>query len=202
MATYSATLIHGFGFDQKHAALLNMPSGAVSIIATIAVSSGVRRGGYRAIWFISVNLIGVVGAALVSFLPKSNRAGLLVGVYLINAVTPILPIGLQWVAANVAGHTKRSFSLAAMAGAYGVGSIIGPQTFQARDAPDYHPAKIAVIGVLSSAIFCQACLFVYYVLTNRSRDRRYGRPELTTDVDASQWQNLTDKQNNSFRYVY
>jgi hypothetical protein len=35
ITTFSAVLIHSFGYDSKQSALLNMPSGVVSIFATI-----------------------------------------------------------------------------------------------------------------------------------------------------------------------
>ena len=51
---YSATLIRNLGFsDPKMAALINMPCGAVAIIATLVVGYGIRRQSHRWAWIIA-----------------------------------------------------------------------------------------------------------------------------------------------------
>lgn len=72
-----------------------------------------------------------------SFLPFRNRAGLLAGIYIVNAITATFVVKLQWTASNVAGHNKRSASVALIAGSFSFGNIFGPQNFQAKDAPQY-----------------------------------------------------------------
>ena len=81
-----------------------------------------------------------------SFLPTSNKSGILAGIYLVNAVVAPLTIFYAWTAANFAGATKRAFAAALVSGSFSLGNIIGPQTFQARDAPEYRPAKLAGLG--------------------------------------------------------
>lgn len=138
VTTYSATLIRNIGYKPDTAALLNMPSGIVSITATVVVGFGVRYigSGHRWFWLVLCCIPGILGGALMSFLPSSrgnaNKAGLLAGVYLVNSIVATLIILYQWTASNVAGHTKRVFSVALIAGAFSVGNIIGPQTFQAK----------------------------------------------------------------------
>jgi H+/gluconate symporter-like permease len=87
----------------------------------------------------------------------------------VNAVVATLPILYQWTAANCAGHTKRAFASALVAGSFSVRNIIGPQTFQARDAPEYHPAKIAVLATQAAAAVLLFVLFLYYVWDNKRR---------------------------------
>jgi predicted MFS family arabinose efflux permease len=53
VTTYSATLIRSLGFTPKRAALMNMPSGAVSIFFTLLVGFGVRRTSNRWAWIIA-----------------------------------------------------------------------------------------------------------------------------------------------------
>lgn len=138
VTTYSATLIRNIGYAPPTAALLNMPSGLISIAATVGVGVGIRStsAGHRWLWLVLCCVPGVLGGALMSFLPSgdsgANKAGLLAGVYLVNSVVATLIILYQWTASNVAGHTKRVFSVALIAGAFSVGNIIGPQTFRAH----------------------------------------------------------------------
>ncbi|KAJ5101721.1 hypothetical protein NUU61_003943 [Penicillium alfredii] len=201
VTTYSSTLIASFGFTGPISALLNTPSGLVSIFFSLLVGFGIRKSSHRWAWNVLCTIPGIIGGGLMSFLPKSNTAGVLIGIYLVNAIVATLPILYQWTMANCAGHTKRAFASALVAGSFSVGNIIGPQTFQAHDAPEYKPAKIAVLATQAAAAVLSVVLFGYYLLQNRRRDQTRGRVDESM-VDETKWAGLTDKQNPSFRYVY
>lgn len=201
VTTYSSTLIAGFGFSGPISALLNTPSGIVSIFFTLLVGFGIRKTSNRWAWNVLCTIPGIIGGALLSFLPKSNKAGVLIGIYLVNAIVATLPILYQWTMANCAGHTKRAFASALVAGSFSVGNIIGPQTFQSHDAPEYHPAKIAVLATQAAAAVLSVVLFFYYKGQNRHRDQTKGGVDENM-ADETRWAGLTDKQNPSFRYVY
>jgi MFS family permease len=201
VTTYSATLIAGFGFTGPISALLNTPGGIVSIFFTLLVGYGIRKTSNRWAWNVLCTIPGIIGGGLMSFLPKSNTAGVLIGIYLVNAIVATLPILYQWTMANTAGHTKRAFASALVAGSFSVGNIIGPQTFQAKDAPDYRPAKIAVLATQAAAAFLSVVLFAYYFFVNRRRDEHKGHVD-DGMVDETKWAGLTDKENPHFRYAY
>ncbi|MCJ1469832.1 hypothetical protein MMC07_008474 [Pseudocyphellaria aurata] len=205
ITTYSATVIRSFGFSSPISALLNMPSGVVSIAYSLLTGYGVRHTSYRWAWIVLCCASGVIGGGLLSFMPKSNRAGLLAGIYLVNAITATLGVIYQWTSSNVAGQTKRVASMALISGSFGVGNIVGPQTFQAKDAPQYLPAKITVLATQASGALVAAVLFLYYLWANKRRDSAMSSlevAELESDSDPSIWENLTDKENKLFRYVY
>ena len=154
---------------------------------------------------------GIIGGGLMSFLPNGNTAGLLIGIYLVNAIVAPLPIIYHWTAANCAGQTKRAFASATVAGSFSIGNIIGPQTFQARDAPGYHPAKIAVLATQAAAAVVAFVLYLYYVWENKRRNARAGALILEDNehtgseaevTEEEAWGGMTDKQNMRFRYVY
>ena len=176
-----------------------MPSGIISIASALIVGFGVRHTSNRWAWVAGCCVPGIIGGGLMSFAPSTNRAALLAGIYLVNAITATLTVIYQWTAANVAGHTKRVVSVALVAGSFSVGNIIGPQTFQAKDAPQYIPAKITVLATQAAAAFVAVAIFGYYMWENKRRDRRRGGAEV---VDKKLWENLTDKENSAFRYVY
>lgn len=201
MTTYSATLISGFGFSGPISALLNTPAGIVSIFFTLLVGFGIRKTSHRWAWNVLCTIPGIIGGGLLSFLPKNNKAGVLIGIYLVNAIVATLPILYQWTMANTAGHTKRAFASALVAGSFSIGNIIGPQTFQARDAPQYKPAKIAVLATQAAAAVLSVVLFLYYKWENRRRDQTKG-PVDEAMVDETKWAGLTDRENPSFRYAY
>lgn len=209
ITTYSVKLIGQITHDAKkspaensrHAALMNTPSGAVSIFFILFIGYGVRQNSHRWMWILACIIPAIIGGALMSFLPKTNTAGLLAGIYLVNAVVAPLPMQYGWLMANVAGATKRAFSVAILSAAFSIGNIIGPQTFQAKDAPDYRPAKLALVFTQAGSALVTIVLFFYYVWANK---RRASRARMTEDqfLDKEAWKRMTDKENPNFRYEY
>ncbi|KFY36707.1 hypothetical protein V495_07667 [Pseudogymnoascus sp. VKM F-4514 (FW-929)] len=205
ITTYSATLIQSFGFTPQRTALLNMPSGLVSIASSLIVGFGVRKSENRWAWLALCCVPGMIGGGLMSFMPAHNRAALLAGIYLVNGITGTLTVIYQWTMANVAGHTKRSIAAALIAGSFSVGNIIGPQTFQAKDSPGYRPAKIAVMATQAGAAVMAIVLCQYYLWANKRKDKHQAvKDGLASSVGDEKilWENLTDKENPNFRYVY
>ncbi|KAJ7486956.1 major facilitator superfamily domain-containing protein [Mycena latifolia] len=202
---YSTTLIRNFGFSPERSTLLNMPGGAVSLIASIATGYFVQRQGNRTTWIPILALGAALGSGLMSFLPTSKKGGLLLGIYLINIVAPALILLFSLVTANIAGQTKRAAANALVTAAFCIGSIVGPQLFKPKDAPQYIPAKIVV---LVSQLAC-ACLAIvlraYYTWQNKRKDaaeaqeREAGEAK---DIPNIEWLNFTDKENKTFRYKY
>lgn len=86
ITTYSSILIKSFGYTSKQAALLNMPSGIVSIVALMASTYVITKGYQRWFAIICALLVTLLGACLMCFPAKTNHAALLAGVYLVNAV--------------------------------------------------------------------------------------------------------------------
>ncbi len=139
-----------------------------------------------------------------SFATKSKGAEL-AGIYLVNAITATLGVIYQWTASNVAGQTKRVIGVALISGSFSVGNIIGPQTFQAKDAPNYIPAKITVLATQAAAALIAFVLFMYYVWANKQKNVAVLSNEgIPVDGPTEQhlWEDQTDKENKTFRYVY
>ena len=199
VSTYSATLLHQFGYTPKQSALLNSPSGLLNITSAIICGSVARFYGNR--WLITCvgTCFGVTAGALMSFAP--TQGGKLTGIYMVNAMIGVTPIDYQWITSNTAGHTKRAFVTAFMNAAFAIGSIIGPQTFQARDAPKYQPAKISLIATYSSSILLTILVYIFYRFANHQRDKQ--APAGGDDVtEAKAYAGLTDGQNLGFHYSY
>jgi H+/gluconate symporter-like permease len=107
--------------------------------------------------------------------------------------------------ANTAGPTKRIIASALIAGRFSIGNIIGPETFQAQDAPEYWPAKVTILATQAAAALLTVILFFYYFWSNRQKQMKQLRLEpegfVMNGAQAS-WGGLTDKENLAFRYVY
>ncbi|KAF2219333.1 major facilitator superfamily domain-containing protein [Elsinoe ampelina] len=197
--TFSATLLRNVGYNAKQSAVLNAPSGVVSIVAVLLGSFGVRYAKHRWAFIIAAAIPAALSGALMSFV--NTKAGVLAGIWLINTNVAVMPIIYSWVAANMAGHTKRPLAMSTIVGAFSVGNIIGPQTFQARDAPQYLPAKITVLACVCAGGFMAFVLMCYYKWQNSRRDKKHGTGDAMVVGDDEKWANLTDRENKSFRYV-
>ena len=86
ITTFSSILIKDFGYNSNQSALLNMPSGVVSLAATMLTTWAIAKGYPRWLAIDTVLIPTLLGACLMSFLPKSNQAGCLAGIYLVNTV--------------------------------------------------------------------------------------------------------------------
>ena len=136
-----------------------------------------------------------------SFATKSQAAQL-AGIYLVNGITAALIIVYQWTASNVAGHTKRVISVALISASFSVGNIIGPKTFEAKDAPQYIPAKITVLATQSAGAFMAVVLFAYYIWANKRKEALPMHSVVDVHGEEALWEDQTDKENKIFRYVY
>lgn len=92
ITTFSSILIKGFGYNSRESALLNMPSGIVSIVSTMVSTYAIAKGFSRWLAIDLLLLPTLTGSCLMSFLPASNRGGCLAGIYLVNTVSyhPVL----------------------------------------------------------------------------------------------------------------
>ena len=107
VSSYQATIIKGFGYDSKTTSLLQIPSGAVSIVSIIIATYLAGRHNQRGINIITLLIPGILGGCLLAFAPEGNKPAKLIGNYLTNCIGATLPLLYSWVGANYAGHTKK-----------------------------------------------------------------------------------------------
>lgn len=131
----------------------------------------------------------------------TNKAPALVGYYLSGGI-PIgwtIILGLQ--ASNVAGSTKKVTVSVIGTIAYTVGNIISPQTFQAKDAPRYLPAKVSIVilyFLITVDLFIMRWVFVR---RNRLRDEeRIAKGDNWGVEENHEFLDRTDFENREFRY--
>lgn len=86
-----------------------------------------------------------------------------------------------------------------IAASFAIANIIGPQTFQAHDAPQYIPAKITILVV--AALAAVSALALRLLLGGRNQETDSGAvPEQV--IEEIMWADLTDTENKLFRYTY
>ncbi|KAJ8128269.1 hypothetical protein O1611_g5362 [Lasiodiplodia mahajangana] len=208
ITTFSATLIKGFGYDSKSAALLNIPSGAVSIIATLSCTYAILVDFPRWLGIVLLMVPTLIGAGLMSFY-DGTQAGVLAGIYLINFVVAPLALVYALAGVNTQGYTKKVAVNAVVAVGFGIANIIGPQTFLSWEAPGYISAKITIFAVNGAVIVVAIMLRLLYGWRNRQRikERQAELDALSSGrIDVRMLEKLegedTDVRNKAFVYVY
>ncbi|KAG9660190.1 MFS general substrate transporter, partial [Aureobasidium melanogenum] len=199
VSSFQATLIKGFGYNSKETALLQIPGGACSVVSILIATYLAGRFDQRGLNVITLLIPGILGGALMAFLPDDNKAGKLIGDYLTNCIGASLPLLYSWVGANYAGHTKKVTMNAILLISFCLGNIIGPLTFRAADAPNYTPAKITIIVTCAAAVVLTLMLRFYYVWENKRRDRVSEQMGQTHKADI-EFADVTDRKNAEFRY--
>lgn len=87
--------------------------------------------------------------------------------------------------------------------AFSIANIIGPQTFQARDAKSgYFPAKITLVATTSAAIVVAMSLRLLYGYRNRRADQ-LGEPAMShVEASAVRGRISVDFADPGYRYAY
>ncbi|GAP85392.2 putative major facilitator superfamily general substrate [Rosellinia necatrix] len=208
VTSFSATLIAGFGYDSKSAALLNIPSGVVSIIATLGCTYAILIDFPRWLGIVLLMVPTLIGAGLLSFY-KGTKGGVLAGIYLINFVVAPLALVYALAGVNTQGYTKKVTMNGVIAVGFGIANIIGPQTFLSWEAPEYISAKITIFAVNGAVIIVAIVLRLLYGWRNTPRigERRTELHALRSGrIDIRALEKLegeeTDMRNKAFVYVY
>jgi hypothetical protein len=135
---FAPLITKGFGFSDFKALLLQMPIGGVEIIFLVIMSpiaSFVPSA--RVFCMLFTTLVSMMGMLLVWKLDPSNVAGRVAGLSFSAAYVVNIPLSLSLITSNVAGFTKKSVTSASLFVGYCIGNIVGPQFFDASEAPDY-----------------------------------------------------------------
>lgn len=173
-----------------------MISGAVELVGCIAIAYMSRFYKRRVVWGMLAQCITSAGLMMLAF--SKNKTVQFAG-YNMGAIAPVSFICiLSFTNSNVCGTTKSYTSFYMTLVGYCVGNLIGPQTFLAREAPNYTTGKtiVGVCGIL--VLFILAAIWFSYYYENKRRDK-LPPPEKIENIEFA---DLTDKQNPFFRYAY
>ncbi|KIW87188.1 uncharacterized protein Z519_12299 [Cladophialophora bantiana CBS 173.52] len=198
-STYQAIIVAGFGFSSLNSLLLLMPFGF--IIGSIELGApylAYKIPNIRTYLIVLCQCLTVMSSLLLWILPRSQLGGLLVGVYFLGSFAGSYVLSMTLSIANTAGYTKRSFVSAAMFIGYCLGNVMGPILFKSKDAPRYVPAWVVVV-VTSSLTACLTMVYRFLCIWENRRRDRTGSLE---GFEHAYEDDLTDKKNPQFRYVY
>jgi len=136
---------------------------------------------------------------LITCLDNNHNIGRLIGYYLTQASpTPFVAL-LSLISTNVAGWTKKTTVAAMYLIGYCVGNIIGPQVFQAKDAPQYRPAEITIIVCWSVCLGDIMFIYFWCKYQNKKKEAIRSSPGYQK-IEGQEFYDLTDQENPEFIY--
>uniref|UniRef100_A0A060SY94 ARAD1A19030p n=1 Tax=Blastobotrys adeninivorans TaxID=409370 RepID=A0A060SY94_BLAAD len=201
ISNFGTLIIQGFGFSTLGTTLLQVPYGAIVVIALLAAVHindhvGENKRTIMACLFMLPNITGAFG---LYFLPESNKAGRLICYYLTGPYNAAFVIFLSMVTGNIAGHSKKVTANGMLFLGVCVGNIAGPFFYKSSQAPKYPLGIGSMLFSHFCEILCLILLGIWLKYQNVKRDRAGN----SDDHDLSNaFLDMTDKENPNFRYIY
>ncbi|SMR63771.1 unnamed protein product [Zymoseptoria tritici ST99CH_1A5] len=207
LGAFANIIITGFGFTVLETQLLAMVLGAFIIITLFSSSWLAKKTQQNTIVMACFCLPSFAGTIVLMTVEKTNTstaAGLLFSYYIILSFWAAQSLGMSMLSRNVAGQTKKSVAVSMNFVAWATGNAIGPQVFLSWDAPRYFIAFSTHIGCYTLLIMTLFVLRWYLRSQNKKRDviAAAGVPEAQDEKMVHAFEDLTDKENPNFRYVF
>jgi len=212
LGVFSNLIIASFGFSVLQTQLLNIAQGAVTIIVMIGSAALAQTTG-QTVWVMHAWTIpAILGTAIIYSIPPTHntRVGLLIAFYCTQFYLAEGNLIFALISRNVAGQTKKSTTLAMTFVAWAAGNMAAPQIFQSSDAPRYKKGFTAHFCLY--VLFNIVLLILRMILKRRnSAKRSKATAGLATEAGnandekithAFAFDDLTDKENPDFRYVF
>ncbi|KAJ7509482.1 major facilitator superfamily domain-containing protein [Mycena galericulata] len=200
ISNFSAIIIQDMGFSTTKTTVLKSVGDITQIVALIV--GGVITLNFkdtRLLVTTAANIICVVAAACMAYLPRHKVWMRLVSFWLVNCQSVGFAAGLVMVSSNMGGYTHRTIASAVIFTAYCFGNVAGPFVKQSQ-APFYQSATAGLLAGYTIKLVCQIALLIYMYLANKGRDKKYGTPDLAASKEAGM-QDKTEYENKDFRYV-
>ncbi|THW87072.1 putative MFS allantoate transporter [Aureobasidium pullulans] len=200
LTNFFSLLIESFGYTAEQSLLYGTPAGAVEVVSLIACGWLGDRVGSRLLVSTSCLWLSILGVLLIVCLPDTMNVGKLIGYYLTGSAATCFVALLSLISSNVAGYTKKTTVAAMYLIGYCVGNIIGPQTFQAKDAPKYVPAEVTIIVCWGIAALLVYAIYFYCRYQNKLKAHIRSQPGYVK-LENQEFLDLTDKENPEFIYT-
>lgn len=148
--------------------------------------------------FVIPSFIGTIVIMTVENKNNSTKAGLLISYWIVFTFWAAQGLGMSMLTRNVGGQTKKSVCITMNFLAWCGGNAAGPQVFFDGDAPRYRKALSIHLGCYSLLVCTIAFLRWNLTVRNKKKDQQFGKEINSTHG----FDDLTDKENSNFRYVY
>ncbi|KAF7328265.1 MFS general substrate transporter [Mycena venus] len=202
VSNFSAIIIQDMGFSTTKTTVLKSVGDITQIVALII--GGVITLNFkdtRLIATTAANIICVVAAATMAYLPRHMVWSRLVSFWLVNCQSVGFAVSLVMVSSNMGGYTHRTIASGVIFTAYCFGNVAGPFVLltpvhkdKQSQAPFYQDATVGLLAGYTIKLVCQIALFFYAAIG------KYGPPDLGASKEAGM-QDKTEYENKDFRYV-
>ncbi|KAL0257033.1 hypothetical protein SLS55_007843 [Diplodia seriata] len=208
ISNFGTIIIKGFGYSTLVTTLLQMPYGfliALSILSCVYLNDycAVKLKKNTRCWFIIAYLIpNIAGTFGLRFVPQEHHVGRLWCYYLTGPYNAAFVLILSLTIGNTAGHTKKVVTNACLFLGYCTGNIAGPFFFKTEQQPTY---PLGIWSMIVCHLTEVVLILIFRTLLsreNKRRDRKFGEGVTVQDLDATAFGDLTDWENENFRYVY
>ncbi|KAK3312327.1 major facilitator superfamily domain-containing protein [Apodospora peruviana] len=206
LGAFQGIIIKSFGFSVLETQLLAMVLGFYIIIVLLGSVWIVKR--------TSQNLLTMLGFVIPSFIGTillmtvtpdtlARKVGLLICYYITLSFWSAQTLALSMISRNIAGTTKKSVAVATNFVFWSAGNSIGPQVFLSWDGPRYFIAFATHLGCYCLLVIVIVGLRFYLNHQNNKRDKMAAEGVVAADPKniVHGFEDLTDLQNLSFRYV-
>jgi sugar phosphate permease len=199
---FGPLIVSTFGWSAYDSLLWQMPLGGVCFVSILLcgyLSLKVRN--IRLLMLIACCLPVIAGCAMIWKSEWYHHAATpIAGYTIIGFFAPVTSLIVSMGMANVAGNTKKSFQAASIFVFYTVGNISGPFWVKSQTVQEHYPELWeGIVGCYALVIVLAAVLFWLLRRENVSRERM----ELDEkDAERVAFDDLTDRENLHFRYVY
>ncbi|KAF4554949.1 Thiamine pathway transporter-like protein 5 [Elsinoe fawcettii] len=204
LGAFANLVITDFGFTRLETQLLAMVLGAVIIIILLSSAWLVKKTGQN-LFIMGLYIIpSFVGTVVLMTVQKdgslAKKVGLLLSYYIVLSFWAAQNLTMSLVSRNVAGQSKRSIAVSMNFIWWATGNAIGPQVFLDWDKPRYFIAFATHMGCYVLLVAVIVFLRWYLKRQNAIKDRE--QKGSVTQGTIHGFDDLTDQQNPSFRYVY
>ncbi|KAH7013763.1 major facilitator superfamily domain-containing protein [Ilyonectria destructans] len=207
LGAFANIIIKNFGFSVLETQLLAMVLGFYIIIVLLSSVWLVKKTNQNLLVMLGFCIPSFIGTILLMTVPNETTAqhvGLLISYYITLSFWSAQTLALSMISRNIAGQTKKTVAVALNFIIWAAGNAIGPQVFLAWDGPKYFIAFATHLGCYSLLVVIIIALRWHLRRENMRRDElaAQGVAEARDDAMIRAWDDLTDKENLSFRYVY
>lgn len=211
LGAFANIIITGFKFSVLQTQLLAMVLGAYIIIVLLSSTWFVKKTGQNLgvmLVYVMPSFVGTIVLMTVENKNKGTQVGLLLSYYIVLSFWAAQTLGMSMISRNIAGQTKKTVVVAANFVAWATGNAIGPQVFLDWNKPRYLIAFATHMGCYVLLVFTIIFLRWYLIRQNKKKDRLQaelaaGGTEGVVDENmVHAFDDLTDRENVNFRYVY
>ncbi|EON67691.1 hypothetical protein W97_06834 [Coniosporium apollinis CBS 100218] len=207
LGAFANIIITGFKFSILETQLLAMVLGAFIIIILLTSAWLVKKTGQNLFimgLYVIPSFVGTIVLLSVENKNKATQAGLLISYYIVLSFWAAQTLAMSMISRNTAGQTKKTVVVAMNFIAWATGNAIGPQVFLSYDSPRYFIAFATHMGCYVVLVLVIIFLRWHLVRQNAKKDAlaAAGVQEAKDDKMIHAFDDLTDRENPNFRYIF